>query len=196
MARVLISAAVILLVAHPKFQNVTKSRENANYQVASSATDSTDLTQDLSFPPRTKSKERIVHRKPTLAETTDLLRNTIIPRVEIEDQSVGETANTLRLLIQEAGIHPHELRIICDMAAPSSAMRIRELRIRNIPLAVLLKYICDSTKLRYHLTPGVIEFKSISERFERAESDEPDPFEEPETPKPLLDPDDPFYGIE
>lgn len=29
------------------------------------------------------------------------------------------------------------------------ALRIRELRIRNVPLAIALKYICDATKLRY-----------------------------------------------
>ncbi|MEY3898576.1 MAG: hypothetical protein RLZZ214_4098, partial [Verrucomicrobiota bacterium] len=29
------------------------------------------------------------------------------------------------------------------------ALRVRELRIRNVPLAVALKYICDQTKLRY-----------------------------------------------
>jgi general secretion pathway protein D len=30
-----------------------------------------------------------------------------------------------------------------------SSLRIRELRVRNVPLAVALKYICDATKLRY-----------------------------------------------
>lgn len=34
-------------------------------------------------------------------------------------------------------------------AADPGALRIRELRIRNVPLAVALKYICDATKLRY-----------------------------------------------
>lgn len=34
-------------------------------------------------------------------------------------------------------------------ASDPGALRIRELRIRNVPLAVALKYICDQTKLRY-----------------------------------------------
>jgi general secretion pathway protein D len=46
-----------------------------------------------------------------------------------------------------------------DAAAPAEtlplgggdpgALRVRELRVRNVPLAVALKYICDATKLRY-----------------------------------------------
>ncbi len=37
------------------------------------------------------------------------------------------------------------------VAAPANvgALRVKELRLRNIPLAVALKYICDQTKLRY-----------------------------------------------
>ncbi len=34
-------------------------------------------------------------------------------------------------------------------ASDPGALRVRELRIRNVPLAVALKYICDQTKLRY-----------------------------------------------
>ncbi len=199
MARLLISAALILLpavmflVARPKFQNSITDEKKAPDNVENSSPNSTSLAQDSSFPSRTKSKDRIVHRKPTLAETENLLRNTIIPRVDIEDLSVGEAANTIRLLIQDAGIEPHELQIVCDMTAPISEMRIRELRIRNIPLAVLLRYICDSTKLRYYVSPGAIEFGSMTDDpFEGVGFDGPDPFEEPEPVKPILDPDDPF----
>ena len=34
-------------------------------------------------------------------------------------------------------------------ASDPGALRVKELRIRNVPLAVALKYICDQTKLRY-----------------------------------------------
>ncbi len=33
--------------------------------------------------------------------------------------------------------------------ADPGSLRVKELRIRNVPLAVALKYICDQTKLRY-----------------------------------------------
>ena len=35
------------------------------------------------------------------------------------------------------------------VASDPGSLRVRELRIRNVPLAVALKYICDQTKLRY-----------------------------------------------
>ncbi len=35
------------------------------------------------------------------------------------------------------------------IASDPGALRVKELRIRNVPLAVALKYICDQTKLRY-----------------------------------------------
>ncbi|MES2924410.1 MAG: hypothetical protein V4819_22855 [Verrucomicrobiota bacterium] len=49
--------------------------------------------------------------------------------------------------------------------APSNpgALRIKELRIRNVPLAVALKYICDQTKLRYKVDDFAVTLVSQSE---------------------------------
>jgi general secretion pathway protein D len=48
----------------------------------------------------------------------------------------------------DAGLEPGEGAAIPSAADPGS-LRVRELRIRNVPLAVALKYICDQTKLRF-----------------------------------------------
>jgi general secretion pathway protein D len=50
--------------------------------------------------------------------------------------------------VPDAGIEPSEGGALPAAADPGS-LRVRELRIRNVPLAVALKYICDQTKLRF-----------------------------------------------
>lgn len=149
-------AAGMVLVVRPKFQSSSNEQRQAgdssNHETASFRDEETPSTI------RTKSKERVIHRKPTLEETNDLLRNTIIPRVDFEDLSVGESAKRLRLLIHEAGIEPHELTVICSPSISTTSFKIKELKLRNVPLGIALKYICDSTILRYRVTPGVVEF--------------------------------------
>lgn len=44
-----------------------------------------------------------------------------------------------------------------------SALRIRELRVRNVPLAVALKYICDATKLRYKVDDFAVTLVPMAE---------------------------------
>ena len=114
-----------------------------------------------------------------VAYITEKLRRIIIPRIDFEDTSVEEAIDFLRLRSVELdtleldpdrkGVNfvirrPRETALGGaaeaggeDDAAETpllggsdpGALRIDELRLRNVPLAVALKYIGDKTKLRY-----------------------------------------------
>ena len=164
----------------------SEPQANGRNQTAHSTTES---TVQFAEPPRTKLKNRIHHPKPTIKETEELLKVTIIPRVDIQDQTILEVAAVVTTFIKDAGIPPHQLRVIVNKSDDLVKWRIRELRIRNIPLAVLFKYICDSTRLRYRVEPGIIRF------FDAAAPPEFPVLEESITPSDILpDPDDPFAG--
>ncbi len=49
----------------------------------------------------------------------------------------------------DAGLDAAAGEALPAAGADPGSMRVRELRVRNVPLAVALKYICDQTKLRY-----------------------------------------------
>lgn len=100
-----------------------------------------------------------------------------------------EVAAAITIFIKDAQIPPHQLRVIVNKSDDLVKWRIRELRIRNIPLDVLFKYICDSTRLRYRVEPGIIRF------FDAATPPEILEIKESSAPGEILpDPDDPFEG--
>lgn len=86
------------------------------------------------------------------------LRNIVIPIVNFEDNTVEEAVDFLRLRAMELdadesntdekGVNFVIRRSLSD-SRNTGNLRIKELRINNAPLAVILKYICDQTKLRY-----------------------------------------------
>jgi len=103
---------------------------------------------------------------------TEKLRRIIIPRIDFEDTTVEEAVDFLRLRSAEldtleldpakrgvnfmirrprAGSPPTEglLPPLDTVGGDPGALRVRELRVRNVPLATALKYICDQAKLRY-----------------------------------------------
>lgn len=112
-----------------------------------------------------------------VAYITDKLRRIIIPRVDFEDTTVEEAIDFLRLRASELDImelDPARKGVNFVIRRPRATgggaadagldagadalplaagdpgtLRVRELRLRNVPLAVALKYICDQTKLRY-----------------------------------------------
>jgi len=112
-----------------------------------------------------------------VAYITEKLRRIIIPRIDFEDTTVQEAIEFLRLRASEldvgeldparrgvnfvirtprtgesgdAGLDAAEGgAAILGGGGDPSALRIPELRLRNVPLAVALKYIVDATKLRY-----------------------------------------------
>ena len=49
----------------------------------------------------------------------------------------------------DAGLDAAAADALPAVGADPGSLRVRELRVRNVPLAVALKYICDQTKLRY-----------------------------------------------
>ena len=101
------------------------------------------------------------------------LRNTIIPIIDFEDTSVEEAIDFLRLRSRELDVRetdPTKKGVNFVIRKPKAggaaegaadagaglgaapepgALRIKELRLRNVPLAEALKYICDQTRLRY-----------------------------------------------
>ena len=114
-----------------------------------------------------------------VAYITEKLKRIIIPRIDFEDTTVEEAIDFLRLRAAELdtteldpskkGVNFVIRRPKPTTAAPAGAadggllagdalptvgadpgtLRVRELRIRNVPLAVALKYICDQANLRY-----------------------------------------------
>ncbi len=162
MTRYLILATILLIAGllitfRLKTPNPNELQSNGRSQSICSTTESVVQLADPAEPSRTKSKIRIHHPKPTIEETMELYKNTIIPRVDIQDLTIVEVAAAITSFIQQAGIPPHELRVIVNKSV-SSEWGINEVRIRNVPLSVLLKYICDSTRLRYRVEPGIIRF--------------------------------------
>lgn len=112
---------------------------------------------------RTKSKIRDSRHKPTIEETTQLLGATILPRLVVADATLEETVLELNRLIRETGVSSEELTIVIESDdasrdRPISGLRIRELVIRDIPVAVAIKWILDSTVLRCRTVEGRVEF--------------------------------------
>ena len=52
------------------------------------------------------------------------------------------------------------------LSADPGSLRVKELRIRNVPLAVALKYICDQTKLRYKVDDFAVTLVPLAESGE------------------------------
>lgn len=110
---------------------------------------------------------------------TEKLRRIVIPKIDFEDTTVEEAIDFLRLRANElditeldptkkginfvirrprpgaaapvvdAGVAVGEAAGLPSIVNDPGSLRVKELRLRNVPLAVALKYICDQTKLRY-----------------------------------------------
>ena len=105
------------------------------------------------------------------------LRSIIIPVIDFEDTSVEEAIDFLRQRSIEldtleldpdpqgdqlrdpqaaklggggdAGLDAGTAASGCGLGGDPGSARINELRLRNVPLATVLNYICDATRLRY-----------------------------------------------
>ena len=146
---------------------------------------------DNFVPARTKSKIRTVHHKPTIEETTELLRDTVLPLVHLPaDQPLVERVARINQLIQANGVKPHDLRVILDKSDPAANWRSEyELGVRNVPVAVVIKYLCGSTKLMAHVREnGIVELTTrdddlIIHAQSKEAYDPTDPFSEPTATK-------------
>ena len=114
-----------------------------------------------------------------VAYITEKLKRIIIQKIDFEDTTVEEAIDFLRLRAAEldtteldptrkgvnfvirrpraapagaagdAGLPAGAADALPLATSDPGALRVRELRLRNVPLAVVLKYIGDQTKLRY-----------------------------------------------
>lgn len=141
-------------------------------------------------PIRTKPRHRWHLEKPTIEETAELLKTTIIPLVDLPaDQPVPERISQLNELIRREGVEPSRLRLILRSGDSAGQWKSDyELQVRDIPVIVVLKYVCANTKLRYHIREnGIVELTTTfdpepSSEYPPGESDSPegeDPFAEP-----------------
>lgn len=95
------------------------------------------------------------------AHLVEKLKTIIIPVVDFEDVPLEEAIDFLRLRasqLDNTESDPTRKGVNFVIRLPRSApganpapgsIRIKELRLRNAPLDVTLKYICESTRLRY-----------------------------------------------
>lgn len=142
--------------------------------------ESANVASGLDDPIRTKSRIRTKHPQPSIEETVNLLRTTIIPVLDLPpDQSLPERIARINELIQKTGVEPYQLRLILRSADPASQWKMMsELRVREVPLAHALKYLCDATKLRYIVREnGIVELTTLPD--EEWISNQPEPFEKP-----------------
>ena len=119
-----------------------------------SSIESAGLGTDSSGPARTKSKTRI----PTVEQTEELLRSTIIPLAELPEQSLSDTVAAINRLIVEAGVQPNTLQLACDPSNPIAKMKMGRIRMRNVPVAAVLQIVIDHRAVRYRVGEGTVEF--------------------------------------
>jgi len=144
------------------------------------------------------------------AYSTEKLRRIIIPRIDFEDVTLEEALHFLRARASELDsleLDPAKKGINIVSRGPAiSSLRIPELKLRNVPLAVAIKYICDATKMRYKVDDYAVTLIPQTEcgedLFTRSftvppdfqsklmgadtGSAEPDPFADPGTTPPQL----------
>ena len=124
---------------------------------------------------------------------TEKLKRIIIPRIDFEDTTVEEAIDFLRLRAAEldtteldparkgvnfvirrprptaaapagdAGLPAAGAEALPLVASDPGSLRVRELRIRNVPLVMALKYICDQTKLRTKVDDFAVTLVPITE---------------------------------
>ena len=128
-----------------------------------------------------------------VAYITEKLKSIIIPKIDFTDITVEEAIDLLRMRSVEldtteldparkgvnfvirrprpaasapagdAGLPAGADEVLPLAAADPGALRIREIRVRNVPLAVVLKYICDQTKLRTKVDDFAVTLVPLTE---------------------------------
>ena len=126
-----------------------------------------------------------------VAYITEKLRRIVIPVIDFEDTSVEEALDFLRLRSNELdtteldptkkGINFVVRRPRAEAGAPATgdatapalgansdpgAQRIKQLRLRNVPLSVALQYIADATRLRAKVDDFAVTLVPLSETGE------------------------------
>ncbi|MGC4017211.1 MAG: STN domain-containing protein [Luteolibacter sp.] len=86
---------------------------------------------------------------------TSKLRSIVIPSINFEDTTIEEAIEYLRqrsVELDSTEVDPTRKGLNFIMPKRDfGSVRIKTLRLRNVPLAAALKYICDETRLRYRV---------------------------------------------
>ena len=118
---------------------------------------------------------RIDFEDTTVEEAIDFLR---LRSAELDTTELDPARKGVNFVIRrprpsagaapDAGIDPAVpgAETLLPSAGDPGALRVRELRIRNVPLAVALKYICDQTKLRYKVDDFAVTLVPLTESGE------------------------------
>ncbi len=131
-----------------------------------------------------------------VAYITEKLKTIIVPSINFEDSTVEEAIDFLRLRASEldtSELDPTKKGVnfvirrpragapgaadaggdaaadgaeLPTIAGDVGSLRIRELRLRNVPLITALKYICDQTKLRYKVDDFAVTLVPLTEAGE------------------------------
>ena len=116
-------------------------------------------------------------QKPAESEIESKLRRIIIPRIDLEDCSLEEAIDFLRLRAKELDITENDpakkgVNFVIrssrpavekgDGADPASAI-IAELRLRNVPLAEVLRYICEAARRSYKVDEFAVTIGPVGE---------------------------------
>ena len=106
----------------------------------------------------------------SVEEAIDFLR---LRSIELDTQELDPTRKGINFVIRkprtggtgDAGLDADAAGGLGAAADPGS-LRIRELRLRNVPLAEALKYICEQTKLRYKVDDFAVTLVPATETDE------------------------------
>jgi|GEM_PF-7004244 len=110
-------------------------------------------------------------KKSDAATTTEKLKQIIVPRIDFSDTTVRVAIDFLHQRSVELDTLETDPKrkgveiVFSKSTAPDKidSLRIRGLQIRNVPLAVALKYVCDQTKLRYSIEGSKVMLIPLAE---------------------------------
>jgi hypothetical protein len=100
------------------------------------------------------------------------LRTTIVPVADFENATVEEAVHYLRMIAASADPTGKGFNFVirrprnADLASDPGALRIDRLHLRNVPIAEVLRYICEKTRLRYMVDDYAITFTPATETGE------------------------------
>jgi hypothetical protein len=122
------------------------TQSDTRYTIGESSVDFLPAA-DKDAAPEAKATTRI---GPKAMENLKRLRTIVIPKIEFKDITLVEAVNFLNARVEELsqGAPMPLIKIGTHMSADA---RIKELRLRNIPLAEALLYCCEAVNDRFHI---------------------------------------------
>lgn len=112
--------------------------------------------------------------RPTVEDTTTLLKSTIIPETHFVDLTLFECITSLNDLIKNAGVDRRDLRIVpserLTQQTQGSDQPWHEVKLKNVPVATVLQYLLDVRGLRYRIGQGIVEMRLMDEPDEETPS--------------------------